>query len=468
MPQYKFIEAETQSGKLSKPTSSIRSHAIRAGLRKSVNPPKAKGSLLSRGAGGDLVSLPIKGVNYRDSDSVLNISVQSVPILSGRVDPFNCFPIPTNLATDHLVRYLITKFDFNSATADHRKSWFPYALQNAPMMHSTLAMTAALWRAEYPALEHSIRIEGIRQKGEAMRLTRAYLDLVDSAADGDEFTFIMSTISTLVIIEVLDGDFEAAEMHLRGVHHLFSMRGGRDSFRDAWVFCKSTNLADIQVAVALGRQVIFPGLHQDQTRLPASIISDAQHPPLNHSITDGGTYECAAIFTQLRQLSLARQSSMVSFETQRTLLNVTDEIILQYLYQDRPDNASDPGSSHALVLAAHIFMYVTLRQVPPRSPQIRRICVRLLGMVGIGPPAERTWVKNKAALLWIAFVGLLGTGERVETCPLGQSFVHIFRSAIREYPRDFLHGTSNLYKMLSTFLWDESYCQPLLAWLGDR
>lgn len=70
------------------------------------------------------------------------------------------------------------------------------------MMHSTLAMTAALWRAEHPALEYSIQLEGIRQKGEAMREIMARLARAGSVRNDDEITFLMSTMSTLVIVEV--------------------------------------------------------------------------------------------------------------------------------------------------------------------------------------------------------------------------------------------------------------------------
>ncbi|KAI2463960.1 hypothetical protein F4781DRAFT_425926 [Annulohypoxylon bovei var. microspora] len=487
MPRYKFIEVETRGGKSSNPTSSVRSHAIRAGLRRSVNPQRTRGavqSILSTEHRGDLISLEVKAAKHKSPDPHLVVDIpigNSIrpptyhveSVCAGRVDPFNCFPIPTNLETDHLVKYLIIKFNISSATTDRSKSWFPYALQSAPMMHSTLAMTAALWRVEYPVLEHSIQIEGIRQKGEAMRLIRARLELVDlsSIVDSKEFTFIMSTISTLVIAEVVDGDFEAAEMHLQGVYKLFGLRGDHDSFRDEWVFRKSISLADIQLAVALGRQLIFPPLHLDHAYLPATVTDHAQHPPLDCSITSGSSYERVEIFTRLRQLLLARQSLTVSPENQLILLNVVDELILQYLYRDCVDDVSDSRRrSCSLVLAAHVFMYVTLRRVPPRSPLIRRICMRLQGTVGIAPTAGQTWTENQAALLWIAFVGLLGTGEGewAETCPTGQSFLHLFRSVIRAYPRDLHLGVGNLRGILSAFLWDESYCQPLLAWLEHR
>lgn len=71
------------------------------------------------------------------------------------------------------------------------------------MMHSTLAMTTALWRAEYPSLQKSIQLEGIRQKGEAMREVGARLAHTDIVLFKDsEIAFLMSTMATLVIVEV--------------------------------------------------------------------------------------------------------------------------------------------------------------------------------------------------------------------------------------------------------------------------
>lgn len=81
---------------------------------------------------------------------------------------------------------------------DRRKSWFPYALQSAAMMHSTLAMVAALWRAEHQDMKHDIFVEGLRQKGEAIKEIRTQLP-----TSGDrQLAFLMSAMSTLVIVEV--------------------------------------------------------------------------------------------------------------------------------------------------------------------------------------------------------------------------------------------------------------------------
>ncbi|KAF4949571.1 hypothetical protein FSARC_13436 [Fusarium sarcochroum] len=169
-------------------------------------------------------------------------------VRSGSVDPFNSLPIPTNLQVDFLVKYFLVKLVSYSAGIDRSKSWFPYALQSAPMMHSTLAMTAVLWRAEYSGLQRSIQVEGMRQKGEAIREIQAQLAKVSSVNDLENLDFLLSTMSTLAIAAVCDGDLEAAETHLRGVQTFVSSRGGRGSFDEEFILSKSVDLYVVESA----------------------------------------------------------------------------------------------------------------------------------------------------------------------------------------------------------------------------
>lgn len=189
--------------------------------------------------------------------------------------------------------------------------------------------------------------------------------------------------------------------------------------------------------------------------------------PLDRSITNDSSHNHQLVFAQLRQLLLAQKSSMVSLAVVRTLLNVADDAILQHLYQDCIDVSDAGRRSHALVLAAHIFVYITLRQVPSKAPLLRRMCARLQSTLGLVPYTRDTWSGNTAALLWIAFVGLLGTGEGAETSPGEQWFLSLFQSILQGYPQDFIPGNGSIQRTLSTFLWDESHCQPLLAGLEE-
>ncbi|KAH8657767.1 hypothetical protein BX600DRAFT_58962 [Xylariales sp. PMI_506] len=509
MPPFKFVTVEGGSRKPSQPSTSIRSHAIRAGLRKSGPLATAKAAVtqplearkprkeivcrfeLHRGArkqgiqttGSSVASVKSATPKHRTANmevpsSTSLVSLEQPPmyqvesVWAASIDPFNCLPIPTNPSVDFLVKYFLIRFNLDFEKLDRKRAWFPYALQSAPMMHSTLAMAAALWRAECPGLDSAIQLEGLRQKGKAMREVSFRLARASSMCSNEEMAFVMSTMSTLVIVEICDNNFDAAEMHLQGVNSIFKARGGWDSFKHDFILCKSISLADLQVAAAVGHQPRFPILKTEEQDDPPApmldptpLIEHTTYPPFDESITEHGSRGLVQIFGKLRQLLSAQQSQAVSLETLRAPLHAIEDLILQHLYRDSV-NVSDAGQrSNALVLAAHIFMYVTLRRVSPRLPLLRRMCLKLQNVVGCTSPS-RAWNGYSAALLWIAFVGLLGTGEEAGSCPEGRRFFTLFQSALYGYPYGFPLGSYNsLHDILSTFLWDEACCQPLLAGL---
>ncbi|RSM10755.1 hypothetical protein CEP52_003388 [Fusarium oligoseptatum] len=264
-------------------------------------------------------------------------------------------------------------------------------------------------------------------------------------------------MATLVIVEVCDGGFDAAEMHLKGVYNLFRLGGGYDSFKDQFILCKSINLADIQVATALGQGLVFPLMQTDQPQLLPTILEHPFDPPLHDSVTSGSHY-CSWIFTQLRQLLLATQSSTISVDDQRTLLNIVDYSTLRHLYTGFTDTSYTGRRSRALVLAAQVFMYLTLRQVPPRSPLICRMCDRLRRMMEVDQPGG-IWADHGEAMLWVAFIGLLGTE--------GKWFLHHFKSTVQALQKEIFSGNDGIVGIFSSFLWDEALCPQLLARLED-
>jgi hypothetical protein len=133
MPQYKFIAVACDEGKISKPTQSIRSHAIRSGLQKSAGrrrPSRARASRLAGHApeiGEELyhsklnVRTGILGSQTRTSirsDKLTNqkrnlVNAQPISIIEvgfGSIDPFDSLPIPKNQEVEYLVKYCKSSF----------------------------------------------------------------------------------------------------------------------------------------------------------------------------------------------------------------------------------------------------------------------------------------------------------------------------------------------------------------------
>lgn len=146
----------------------------------------------------------------------------------------------------------------------------------------------------------------------------------------------------------------------------------------------------------------------------------------------------------------------------RTLWNVVEGEILRCLYSNRVDDGLSKRTE-ALALAAHVFMYLTLRQVPSRIPLVCRMCTRLQDAIRVAHTEREVWAGHKTALLWIAFVGLLGTD--IENGTGWNWFWHLFQSTLQQISQDFgiALETYDIQRMFRGFLWDEIYCQPLLV-----
>lgn len=188
------------------------------------------------------------------------------------------------------------------------------------------------------------------------------------------------------------------------------------------------------------------------------------HPGHTDSYSDH-----SQVFSKIRQLLAAPPSPTVSQGSYRASLNILDYLILGQLYHGDFDVKPDAEKrSRALTLAAHVFVYVTLRRVPPKSPLVRRMCTRLQNMEGLAPSSREIWSECSAALLWIAFAGLLGTWTDRGACPEGQWFLGLFQATVQGYPQDFSLNGGSLRETLSKFPWDDHYCLPLLADLEAR
>lgn len=216
------------------------------------------------------------------------------------------------------------------------------------------------------------------------------------------------------------------------------------------------------MATVLHKQLVFPALHSSQTPPPASISDCAENSSFNHSILGSSSRGLVDIFARLRDALLAQKTSSTALSVlQQSRINDAECCILQYRSRGRNGLSNIARRNHVLVLAAQVFAYVTLRHVPPKSTMLRRMSAALQTMVDDTLTNNSVWAAHEQALLWIAFVGLLGTQERTDTCATGRWFLELFDSAA-------CADNSDTREIFSSFLWDEAYCHPVLAWLEQR
>ncbi|KAK1982980.1 hypothetical protein LZ30DRAFT_589415 [Colletotrichum cereale] len=511
---YKFITVDAVEGTVQPASKAVRSHAIRTAIQRGGSELGTATALISQGTirgkahlrgrfrlGGAAVKTK-NPKNHRRKDatepavrhghSLFSSSVETrtlaylhcLPRLgSDSADPFNTLPIPSSPSVDVLVRYckmdtvfqssrgpgllflfapVLTVFNLNSTTIDAKRPWFPYAMQSALIMRTTLALAAEFLVASTPSPDPSLQREGYLQKGEAMRMVRSRLESRESArrASND--------------LSVLAGHFAAADVHLTGLHAMITARGGPDTIKHDFILCRSINWIDIQVASGLARVPKFPMFHTlDQVSLPSSVVSRAATPSLRHLDRLAGDDDAdegegpRRMFTTLRQ-AVCSQAGGVPADDIRIVMNTADSTILHFLYAERR-TAATPVQKRLLVLAsaAQVFLYAVLREIPTTGHMVRILVTRLRAALedADADAVALVWVSHDAALLWVLFVGFAGSGMAEDRAWFAARLLEALERA-RDVVLPERRGRESLRRLLAGFLWRDKYCLPALddAW----
>lgn len=117
-----------------------------------------------------------------------------------------------------------------------------------------------------------------------------------------------------------------------------------------------------------------------------------------------------------------------------------------------------------LLLSGQIFLYIVVRQVPSTSSLIHILRGRLRQALGDTDSIWETWADHYPTLLWILFVGVLGTGaatEHEET----QWYISLFKTTIEQVSASFQERPCDhvvVRRILSNTLWEERSCAPVL------
>jgi hypothetical protein len=195
-------------------------------------------------------------------------------------------------------------------------------------------------------------------------------------------------------------------------------------------------------------------------------------PSLRHLNRLGGDYSNYGflprkIFTTLRQVIVSQEGSYVPADSLRILMNTADSSILRYLYGDTRDTQAltEPDQRFAvLISAAHLFLYVALREIPPSNHLTQTLSKRLLAVLGDLDQTAHVWVAHVPALVWVLFVGCMGTvgvAGHDRSC----SYEPCLRKILRKFgnaPETSKYKCDDLKRMLVSFLWKDKCCQPAL------
>ncbi|KAK1518107.1 hypothetical protein CPAR01_15756 [Colletotrichum paranaense] len=467
---FKFITVDATEGSFQTASKSTRSHAIRTAIQRgrselrsstasiSQDTIKQKAQLKGRFrlAGTTLKSTKPESpkhlqeqekeqedvqstrCSHSPSDIAEFLHQASLPpwvqrLGSDSADPFNTLPIPSSPCVDSLVKYFTTRFNLNSTTIDTQRPWFPYAMQSALIMRVTLALAAEFLTATMPLLDFKLQREGYQQKGEAMRMIRDRLASQESARSASNDLSVLAGVAMLGSVE------------------------------------NPSPRIDIQVASGLGRVPKFPMFHTvAQVSLPPSVTNRARTPSLRHLEKLGGhnpdeSDEPLRIFVALRQAILSQAGGAVSVAADdiRIVMNTADSTILHFLYVER--RTATPVQKRFLVLvsAAHVFLYTVLREIPTTGHMVRVLVRRMRDALDDADSIALIWVSHDAALLWVLFVGIVGSGTTEDREWFSSRLNSLLERARGILPPERCRR-ENLQQLLSGFLWRDKHCLPVL------
>ncbi|KAJ3946287.1 uncharacterized protein N0V96_004647 [Colletotrichum fioriniae] len=226
---------------------------------------------------------------------------------------------------------------------------------------------------------------------------------------------------------------------------------------------------DIQVASGLGRVPKFPMFHTlAQVSLPPSVVNRARTPSLRHLENLGGhnpdeSDEPLRIFVALRQAILSQAGGAVSVSADdiRIVMNTADSTILHFLYVER--RTATPVQKRFLVLvsAAHVFLYTVLREIPTTGHMVRVLVRRMRDALDDADSIPLIWVSHDAALSWVLFVGIVGSGTTEDREWFSSRLDSLLERAKGILPSERCRR-DNLQQLLSRFLWRDKHCLPVL------
>jgi len=217
---------------------------------------------------------------------------------------------------------------------------------------------------------------------------------------------------------------------------------------------------------------VFPPLHTlDEVFIPPTVLQRSNTPSLDHlsSIEEFNTERretMRTVFHLLRRVIHSQESFAVSAGSIRIMMLYVENYILHQLFAEvRDDQDADLHAAQrisTLLFAAHLFLYVVLREVPTTSHLAQTLTTRLQIALGSAQADGAIWSGFEHALLWAAFIGMVGVGRPGEQ--RWQWFSGVFKETVSiiEAKEALPKSTADVRRILEMFLWRDRHCSSTL------
>ncbi|MCJ1385104.1 hypothetical protein MMC17_008223 [Xylographa soralifera] len=368
---------------------------------------------------------------------------------TGKFDPFNALPIDVGPGFEALVYHYNTGFTQNSLAINPEGKWFPYAAGDAALLHATFFLVA-LHRDLQLGTELSSQC--LYHRGEVIRTVNGRI----GPPEREISDATIGAVAFLANFETMNGTVQASRVHMNGLRQMVALRGGLHTLGQSQVLQRVVIWADFLYSAATYTEPSFPLIIPSITsaEYPAA-SSDAMSPSL--ATLPGGSFlesECVDIIQDLRSLTVqAANPQSMSMRDRKAFSSTIYLLEYQLLsHHGGPSSVQKYSQTPAsLRLAAHLYLYLAVRELPSSAELHHRMATRLQIAAIAGVQAGLDFPGyNHDLFLWIIFIG----GAALS----GQSDQHWFVSELRIICYTLQISSLDQFKeRLTKILWHEKF-----------
>ncbi|KAL7785903.1 hypothetical protein V8C37DRAFT_393128 [Trichoderma ceciliae] len=365
-------------------------------------------------------------------------------------DPFNAFAFPLGPESQKFIFYYQKVYAVNCIALNLTSDCWYYVREELALFHAVLYLVA---------LDHNMKYGLADSPGSLYHGREAFRLINEGLQEGVLRDTLIAAVSLVVSRENLAGKFDQAKIHMKGLQLMVTQRGGIENIIPAhravilWADLCYSNVWDCKPYFA--QQPLK--IKRSDTELPGSMKNKILSPESSF----GSSSPMNSIFQSLRRLSAAFSPeynapldrtaiSSKIYSVEYDLLTLQNEYIevlgpIQYL----------SSSSVLMNIAAYIYLYLILRELPIKSRLFYKLSQRLRDALEMQD--EEWWNSNlerQRWLLWVVFMGYGAASEWSEKWWFVER-MEALRAAVRVWTKDELESA------LRGVLWQDS-CEESL------
>ncbi|KAL6857329.1 hypothetical protein J3F83DRAFT_751282 [Trichoderma novae-zelandiae] len=384
---------------------------------------------------------PITDLSIYDPDGFF--ASTPVGLLGGSLDPFNSFALQLKPESLKLIYYYKQSYsrDFLDLNVGGGYCLFD-AREHRALFHSILYLVA---------LDFNLR-RGFRDDlGCLYHSSEAFRLINEQIQNGVIEDATVAAVALIAAKENLAGMFDVSHMHMQGLKCMVEKRGGIEMIQGIhrgvvmWAdLCNST----VWNCPPQFPYISFSTSLEDPAFPPDTVASTENSSSQAHL---GVEQQLISIMQSLREISVAKDVSAHKNKPGR----VYDvEYKLHMLQARLSDDPFAPNEVAPLCVALNVYLYLAIRELPPRAQMIQRLIDRLQAWFKAASMERTTSLdqRKQNCILWMLFVGYGATMETGRQ----EWFAEALKSAYAEAryrEMDQLHNT------LRDVLWQDSWCE---------